>query len=186
MAVSKRTRFEVLRRDNYTCRYCRSSENPLTVDHVVPVTLGGSDAPDNLVAACRDCNAGKASSSPDAATVAQVSEDALRWARAMAEAARRANRSRVKLDKQVAEFHAEWSRWKLRDRPFPLPGDWRDAIRRQLVDGLTVSDLAYATEIACGSKWVEYGSEFRYFMGVCKGMLADRAEQARDIIDGGA
>jgi hypothetical protein len=31
MAVSKRTRFEVLRRDNYTCRYCRSAENSLRV-----------------------------------------------------------------------------------------------------------------------------------------------------------
>lgn len=32
MAVSKRTRFEVLRRDDYTCRYCRSRENALTID----------------------------------------------------------------------------------------------------------------------------------------------------------
>ena len=27
-------------------------------------------------------------------------------------------------------------------------------------------------------------AEFRYFMGVCKGMLSDRAKQARDIIGG--
>ena len=40
MAVSKRTRFEVLRRDNFTCRYCRSTDNELTVDHVTPVALG--------------------------------------------------------------------------------------------------------------------------------------------------
>lgn len=33
MAVTKRTRFEVLRRDNYTCRYCRSTDGALTVDH---------------------------------------------------------------------------------------------------------------------------------------------------------
>ena len=79
MAVSKRTRFEVLRRDNYTCRYCRSTENQLTVDHVTPVALGGTDDPSNLVAACRDCNAGKASSSPDAETVARVSDDAMRY-----------------------------------------------------------------------------------------------------------
>ena len=39
MAVTKRVRFEVLRRDEYTCRYCRSKENELTIDHVVPVTL---------------------------------------------------------------------------------------------------------------------------------------------------
>lgn len=34
MAVSKRTRFEVFRRDDYTCRYCRATDNPLTIDHV--------------------------------------------------------------------------------------------------------------------------------------------------------
>ena len=56
MAVSKRTRFEVLRRDNHTCRYCGQSapDVKLTVDHVLPVALGGHDDPTNLVAACKD------------------------------------------------------------------------------------------------------------------------------------
>ena len=51
MAISKRTRFEVLRRDNYTCRYCRSTESELTLDHVTPVALGGTDEITNLGAA---------------------------------------------------------------------------------------------------------------------------------------
>ena len=61
MAVSKRTRFEVLRRDNHACRYCgrTAPEVKLTLDHVVPVSLGGTDDPDNLVAACHDCNSGE-------------------------------------------------------------------------------------------------------------------------------
>ena len=65
MAVTKRVRFEVLRRDNHTCRYCGASapDTTLTVDHVTPVALGGSHDPSNLVAACKDCNAGKASTS---------------------------------------------------------------------------------------------------------------------------
>ena len=87
MTVSKRTRFEVLRRDNYTCRYCRSADNPLRVDHVTPVALGGTDNPTNLVAACQDCNAGKASSSIDAETVADIRDDAVRWSAAMQKAA---------------------------------------------------------------------------------------------------
>ena len=82
MAVSKRTRFEVLRRDNYACWYCGSDEGKLTIDHVTPVVLGGSDDPSNLVACCVDCNAGKSSSAPDADLVAEVDEDAARWARA--------------------------------------------------------------------------------------------------------
>lgn len=81
MAVSKRLRYEVLRRDNHACRYCGRSapDVALTVDHVVPVALGGSDDPGNLVTACRDCNSGKSASSPDAPIVANVADDALRW-----------------------------------------------------------------------------------------------------------
>lgn len=58
MAVSKRLRYEILRRDNHTCRYCGATapDVKLTVDHVVPVALGGSDVPTNLVAACDACN----------------------------------------------------------------------------------------------------------------------------------
>jgi 5-methylcytosine-specific restriction endonuclease McrA len=39
MAVSKRTRYEVLRRDNHACRYCGgiAPDVILTVDHVTPV-----------------------------------------------------------------------------------------------------------------------------------------------------
>src|SRR5690606_40826449 len=51
----------------------------LTIDHVLPVALGGSDDPSNLVAACRDCNAGKSSAAPDAETVAEVEVDSARW-----------------------------------------------------------------------------------------------------------
>ena len=57
MAVSKRVRYEVLRRDNYACRYCGATAGSgaqLVVDHVMPVSLGGTDDPTNLVACCRD------------------------------------------------------------------------------------------------------------------------------------
>ena len=85
MAVSKRLRYEILRRDNYSCRYCGASapDVRLTVDHVTPVSLGGRDEAGNLVAACVDCNAGKSSSNPDAPLVGNVSDDAIRWSKAI-------------------------------------------------------------------------------------------------------
>lgn len=63
MAVSKRLRYEILRRDNHTCRYCGASapDVPLRVDHVTPVALGGTDEPSNLVTSCEPCNSGKTS-----------------------------------------------------------------------------------------------------------------------------
>lgn len=62
MALSVRTRFEVLKRDGFTCRYCGgvSPEVVLEVDHVVPVCEGGTDDPINLVTSCWSCNHGKA------------------------------------------------------------------------------------------------------------------------------
>lgn len=88
MAVSKSLRYEILRRDNFTCRYCGRSapEVTLEVDHVVPVAHGGSDLPENLVAACRDCNSGKSSSSASSEVVADVIEDQTAWDRAIREA----------------------------------------------------------------------------------------------------
>jgi hypothetical protein len=60
--LSVRTRFEVFKRDSFTCRYCgqKSPDVILEVDHVVPVCDGGSDDPINLVTACWSCNRGKA------------------------------------------------------------------------------------------------------------------------------
>lgn len=82
MAVSKRLRYEILRRDNHACRYCGATAPgvKLNVDHVIPTSLGGSDKPDNLVTACAECNSGKTSSMPNAEPVADVDQETFRQA----------------------------------------------------------------------------------------------------------
>lgn len=61
-------RFEILRRCNFACYYCGVPAalglKVLHVDHVIPVALGGTNDPWNLVAACWDCNAGKTNGVP--------------------------------------------------------------------------------------------------------------------------
>lgn len=61
MSISKRLRFEVFRRDGYTCMYCgrRAPSVILEADHRMPRCKGGADTLDNLVSACWDCNRGK-------------------------------------------------------------------------------------------------------------------------------
>lgn len=56
-----RRRWAVLERDRFTCRYCGqfAPNVMLHVDHVVPVSEGGTDDLDNLVVACAACNQGK-------------------------------------------------------------------------------------------------------------------------------
>ena len=47
----------VLDRDAYTCRWCAGPAT--TVDHVIARALGGTDALDNLAAACLSCNSAR-------------------------------------------------------------------------------------------------------------------------------
>lgn len=60
-AISKRTRFEVLKRDAFTCQYCGKSAPDviLHLDHIKPVSKGGNNGIMNLVTSCQSCNAGK-------------------------------------------------------------------------------------------------------------------------------
>ncbi len=59
--ISKKLRFQVLRRDSFRCTYCGrgAPEVVLHVDHVVARSLGGETAIGNLWTACADCNLGK-------------------------------------------------------------------------------------------------------------------------------
>jgi HNH endonuclease len=59
--LSKSIRFEVFKRDNFTCRYCGSKapEVILEVDHINPVSKGGDNEIMNLITSCFVCNRGK-------------------------------------------------------------------------------------------------------------------------------
>jgi 5-methylcytosine-specific restriction endonuclease McrA len=56
----------VLIRDGETCQYCggQPGRAELTLDHIVPRAQGGRTSWENVVAACRDCNARKADRTP--------------------------------------------------------------------------------------------------------------------------
>ena len=60
-AIPKKVRFEVFKRDRFTCTYCgrKAPDVILEVDHIVPVAEGGKDDILNLTTSCRDCNRGK-------------------------------------------------------------------------------------------------------------------------------
>lgn len=56
--ISQPVRRLVFERDGYRCVTCGTSDD-LTLDHIVPWSLGGSDTPDNLQTLCRVCNSRK-------------------------------------------------------------------------------------------------------------------------------
>ena len=60
-AISPKVRFEVFKRDSFTCQYCgnKAPESVLEIDHISPVSKGGKSDILNLITACWDCNSGK-------------------------------------------------------------------------------------------------------------------------------
>ncbi len=63
------TRRNLFKRDHHTCQYCGVQPGPdqLTIDHVLPRSLGGVSSWTNCVLACVACNKRKADRTPEQA-----------------------------------------------------------------------------------------------------------------------
>ena len=59
--ISKKLRFEIFKRDRFTCQYCSrmAPDVVLNVDHVIPIKEGGDNSILNLITSCDECNNGK-------------------------------------------------------------------------------------------------------------------------------
>ena len=58
--ISPELRAEIAKRHSYRCSYCQSQTRVvgalLTIDHIIPESLGGQSTIENLCLACWDCN----------------------------------------------------------------------------------------------------------------------------------
>ncbi|AMU20847.1 HNH endonuclease [Mycobacteroides abscessus] len=185
MAVTKRLRYEVLRRDNYSCRYCGRSaqEVKLTVDHVVPVALGGGDEASNLVAACADCNNGKSSVPVDAPLVADVAADALRWSRAMQQVADYRVKQFAQDQETLKRFAEMWNTWTYGydNKPVPAP-DGFDSVLTFLANGLTHEEIGELVKVAMQAKHIRAEATWKYFCGCCWKRIRENVDMAAELI----
>lgn len=167
MALSKRTRFEVFKRDDFTCQYCgkRAPEVVLHVDHIVARANGGSDDAINLRTACVDCNLGKSavplkeSQLPDYATEAERLAAAVAYERLQDDL-------RAIEDAQVDEMIAHFRSWWKYPQTAPYPKSVRGWIRRH-----GVSELRDAIDIAC-DRMDDQENACRYLGGIMRNKKA--------------
>lgn len=187
MAVSKRLRFEIFRRDNHSCRYCGAAapDVPLRVDHVTPVALGGSDKPENLVTSCEPCNSGKSSASPDATHVAAVSDDALRWSTAMQQAAKELRDQQTPKVEYREIFERAWNEWTWENggkkETFTLPAGWKSSLDAFREAGLPQDVWPDIVEKTMTNKTVQADNLFRYACGIGWRMVRELHDRAKAI-----
>ncbi len=184
MAVSRSLRFQILRRDNNTCTYCgrKPPEVKLTIDHVVPEALGGSDDPSNLTTACEDCNGGKSATPADASTVAAVQEDARRWATAQQFVAEKMLEEMRQRSGKHDQFDAAWRRAGGPSRP----STWTRSVDGFLSAGLPIEVLVDCVDRAMSSTKVAAGERFRYFCGIAWARVAKMREEVAATVRAGS
>ncbi len=180
LAVSKRVRFEVFKRDQFTCQYCGGHPPAavLHVDHIVAVAQGGGNDIDNLTTACSGCNPGKGAVSLTAipeslkAKAQVIREQELQikgYALAMRE-----RRERLEEDAwRIIDV------WDVAARDTGFRRDWFQSIRL-FVDRLGVEEVFDAMNIAAIKFPSRDNYGFRYFCGICWAKIR-MMEGAREI-----
>lgn len=168
MALSKRRRFEIFKRDRFTCLYCgrKPPEVFLEADHIVPISAGGPDTESNMATSCRDCNRGK--SDKALSFVPKPVGNRLAERKEMLSQLKGATKLAMEevkfFDSQFRVVSDYWVKLGRYGNGKVLCGDAEMAVR-QFLRRLPVSEVLDAMEVAhskCPTR-----INHRYFCGVC-------------------
>jgi hypothetical protein len=166
-SISKKTRFEVFKRDNFTCQYCGAHPPAviLHVDHIKPVALGGKNHMDNYVTACQPCNSGKS-----AISLSQVPQSLMDKAAEVAERELQIKGYQKIMDGRRLRIDGEAEQvrevYELYNNGYSLT-DTAMASVRKFIEELGVHEVCKAMESAYTRWTVQRGGEFKYFCGIC-------------------
>ena len=175
--ISKKLRFEIFKRDQFTCQYCGNTPPAviLHVDHIIPVADGGQNDVDNLITSCQPCNQGK-SATPLNCVPKSLKEKA-------AETLEREEQIRGYSEIMASRRERlEEETWDVLDEymeVFSLEKVWRDEFTstKMFIEKLGVDKVIWAMELALArKKYRDYC--FKYFCGICWNVI--RSGQASD------
>lgn len=166
-SISKKVRFEVFKRDSFTCQYCGAHPPAviLHVDHIDPVAKGGSNHMDNLVTSCESCNQGKSDrllsdipqSLQDKAAQIIEREAQIKGYQSVVAA------KRQRIEDECSEVVDVYERF---NEGFTLSPSGQVSVRN-FIEKIGVHEVISAMESAYSARNVRRGNEFKYFCGIC-------------------
>lgn len=187
-AVSKRARFEVFKRDRFTCQYCGNTPPAVVLecDHVISVADGGSNDRANLVTACFDCNRGKAGI--PLSVVPESVADQIARRREVAEQISAFNRLLDEERQQTTEDIEQIGRYWCRFIPPERNQSWtfgaaRAGSIRSFLTTLRRAEILDAVDMAFGRFGIPYTQhderQWKYFCGICWNRIRERKGGSR-------
>lgn len=172
-SLSKKTRFDIFKRDSFTCQYCGAHppQTILHVDHIHPVSQGGGNDIDNLVTSCESCNLGKSDRSlsdipqslqAKAALIIEKEEQIKGYQKVLA-----SKRQRIEDEcDQVVEVYEKFN------EGFTLSDTGRVSVRR-FIEKLGMHEVITAMERAYVNPRIREGQKFKYFCGICWNLIRE-------------
>lgn len=176
-SISKKTRFEVFKRDKFACQYCgkHPPDALLQVDHINPVKLGGGNDMDNLITACQACNLGKMAT-PLTSIPQSLSEKAAEIAEREAQII---GYTEV-MDGRRERIEAE--AWRIADALIPGASDGLARSKftsiKTFQKRLGLDECLEAADIANSKYPYNNNRRFLYFCGICWRKIKDIEGQA--------
>ena len=173
--ISKKVRFEVFKRDGFSCQYCGAHPPAvlLHLDHVHPVSQGGENEEDNLITSCESCNQGKSdrllsdipqSLQDKAAQIIEREAQIKGYQNVVA-----AKRQRIEDEcLEVVEVYERFN------EGFTLSQSGLVSVRN-FIEKIGVHEVIEAMELAYSAGNVRRGNEFKYFCGICWNKIRESA-----------
>lgn len=161
-ALPKTLRFEVFKRDRFTCQYCgaKAPDVLLEIDHIEPIASGGSDELLNLITACKPCNLGKGArrlTDSSALEKQRAQLEDLEERREQLELLLQWQRSLVDFDGQVLTQVAEF--WSAVVPSYSLNEHGRKTLQK-LLTRFSASEITEAMRVAA-TQYLEIGPDKR-------------------------
>lgn len=166
IAIGKKLRFDVFKRDAFTCQYCGSKPPSvvLEIDHVHPVAGGGDNSSDNLITACFDCNRGKSdvllSSIPqsleDRASILAEKQDQIKAYERLIKSIKRKEEKSIDAVQEIFTAYFDG---------FSFSTTFRESVR-VFIQKLPIDDVEQAMHTAC-SRIRRKDDSIKYFCGIC-------------------
>ena len=183
-SLSKKLRFEIFKRDSFTCQYCGCHPPGivLEIDHVIPVSEGGENDEENLVTSCFDCNRGKSNrslaSTPESIAARMEREKEIEaqvkaYTKLIRERKERVESEAWQVVSVFCEEHGDQEKFEAGE--LSINKDWFKSVKR-FISLIGLMEALEAMEIAVEKfPWSETKC-FKYFCGICWRKVKDANE----------